>query len=84
MKHSILIMRDIKANYYLPPMFAPNIGVAIRQLGDALRDAQPQFDWQKHPEDFELWNVGTWESDTAEFVIFEEEMSLGLLSALKG
>lgn len=83
MNHKILVLRDIKANYYLPPMFAPNLGVALRQLTDAINANEKQFDWQKHPEDFELYEFGEWDSDTCAFQLIPEPKQLYLLSALK-
>lgn len=88
MKHTILVLRDIKANYFLPPMFAPNIGVALRNLTDAINSNEKQMDWQKHPEDFELYQWGEWDSDNCHFDTphdgsHTEPKQLYLLSALK-
>lgn len=82
MKHTILVLRDIKANYFLPPMFAPNVGVAIRQLTDAINSGEKAFDWQKHPEDFELYELGNWESETNDWEL-NGQKQLYTLSALK-
>lgn len=67
MKMIILSLRDIRANYYLPPIFVNNMGAALRDLTDQINTDKPVEAWQKHPADFELWELGTWQNDDASF-----------------
>lgn len=67
MKLHILSLRDIKANLYNIPIFTPNIQVTLRDLRDLVNDPQGKENWQKHPEDFELWELGEWDTETATF-----------------
>lgn len=58
MKMIIVAVRDIKANVYAQPMFVNNIGGAIRGFGDeCMREDHQNLLW-KHPEDFELHDLG--------------------------
>lgn len=77
MKYHIIAMRDIKANLHKPPIFVPNINVAIRDITDMVNMAEGKEDWQRHPEDFELWQLGTWDHETA---VFEGEPRKQLLA----
>lgn len=67
MKLFVVALRDIKADQYNVPIFTPNINVMLRDLRDLVNDHQGKENWQKHPEDFELWEIGTWETGDGEF-----------------
>lgn len=73
MKYYILAIRDIKANVYDAPLFVANINAAIRDLTDMVNDKEPQRTWQRHPEDFELWQLGEWDNENAGFAATDAE-----------
>ncbi len=50
---------DMKAAAYGSPMFMSNAGLALRGFSDAVAD--PQCGMAKHPEDYTLYEIGTWE-----------------------
>lgn len=75
-------LRDIKANQHLPPMFTPNIAVGLRDLADMVNDKAGTMVWQKHPEDFEIYHLFDWETDTGK-IDQEHYKQLMVLSALK-
>lgn len=83
MKLFILSLRDIKANLYNIPIFTPNINVTLRDLRDLVNDPQGKENWQKHPEDFELWELGTWDTETAEWDDQDGRKQLLALSTMK-
>lgn len=71
MKLFIIALRDIKADVYGQPNFVPNLGAAVRQFGDECnREAQDNMLY-KHPEDFELYEIGTWSDATCQFELHE-------------
>lgn len=87
MKMYILVLRDIKANYFLPPMFVPNIFAAQRDLADELQRPDNTSAPARHPEDFELWQLGEYDTETARFEVEHdgsavERKSLGLLTSM--
>lgn len=69
MKFIILSLRDIKAGFFLPPIFVTNQFAAQRDLADQINGQQKQEPWQKHPEDFELWKLGEWDAKNAAFEV---------------
>lgn len=88
MKLTILCLRDIKANYYLAPMFVPNIPAAMREFTDMLNSDRNEV-WVKHPEDFELYNLGEFDTEDAFFDTEHDgsqtqRAQICVLSALKG
>lgn len=62
MQYEIYSIRDIKANAYHRPFFVPNRAVAIRAVTDIAQDTQT--DIGKHPEDYQLFYLGTYDDNT--------------------
>jgi len=65
MKHNIFTIYDSKAQAYLTPFFMHQDGMALRVFADCINDNSHQFG--KHPEDYILFNIGSWEDDKAKF-----------------
>ena len=59
---------DVKVSAFLLPMFFPTTPSALRGFGAAAVD--PSHDFSKFPEDYILYEIGSWDSE------------LGMLSAL--
>lgn len=64
MELQVIATRDIVANVYSPPMFIPHIGQAIRSFGDECQRKERGNPLGEHPEDFELWHLGTYDDNT--------------------
>lgn len=62
MIHIICSVLDAKAQYYARPFTARTDGEAIRIFSDAVNDNQTAF--FHHPEDYQLYRVGTFDDDT--------------------
>lgn len=62
MKHNVFSIYDSKANAYLPPFFLPTVAMAVRAFSDCVNSDDHQFG--KHPSDFTLWHLGTWDDAT--------------------
>lgn len=63
---------DAKVGAYLPPFCAAAPGQAARMFGDAVRDGQSAF--SKHPEDYTLFMLGTFDDGTGDFVTTGREL----------
>lgn len=73
-------VRDVKLDAFNRPFCAPTVGAAIRAFGDeCLRDGTDMF---KHPEDFELYQLGFFDETSGEFV--NERKQISLASNFKG
>lgn len=53
---------DSKANAFLKPIYEKTAGMAIRAFRAAIE--QPDHAFNKHAEDFTLFETGTWNEDT--------------------
>lgn len=61
----IVCIKDSALDAYERPFFVPSIGLAIRHFGDEINSTDsPMY---KHPEDFFLFGMGEFETDTGLF-----------------
>ena len=67
---------DSKAESYLPPFYMPALGAALRSFSDTCND--PSHAFNKHPSDYCLFHLGTFDDSTATFEPFIAPQSLGL------
>lgn len=70
----IFTIHDQKANAFLPPWFLPLEPMAIRVFADCVNDPQHQF--CKHPEDYTLFRLGTFNDENAEIKLENKPTSL--------
>lgn len=58
-------VHDQKAETFMPPFFVPAKGLAIRAFEDCVNSDSHHFG--KHPADYTLFFLGTFNTDTAKF-----------------
>lgn len=69
-------IRDVKAEAYSPPMFFPTKGKALQEFGDAANDSKSYVN--KHPQDYVLFEIGTYDDATGRLEALDAPVSLGL------
>ena len=74
MKTKIFTVYDSKAEAYLPPFFMASTGSAMRAFEDSIHDTTTQF--AKHPEDYTIFELGTYDDATATFELCKTPISL--------
>lgn len=72
----IFSVYDSKAEAYMQPFFMAAKGAAIRAFSDLVND--PQHTFGKHPADYTLFELGSYEDCTSEFKIHPTPCSLGV------
>lgn len=65
MKINAYVIFDHPAKLYNKPFYLLNDNVAKRAMQDLIND--PQTDIARHPTDFSLWFIGTYDDTTATF-----------------
>ncbi|AXH72209.1 MAG: nonstructural protein [Microviridae sp.] len=70
----IFSIYDVKAELYNQPFFMPARGQALREFADLVNDSQSRI--SKHPADYKLVCIGSFDDVTGEIVSAEHE-SLG-------
>ena len=63
MKLELYSIYDSKEEIYYQPHFLLNHSVALRQFGDMANDKDTKI--SKHPEDYTLWHLGSYEDSSA-------------------
>jgi len=71
----IYTIHDNKAAAYLTPFFLHNKNMAIRSFSDATNS--PEHAFNKHPEDYSLWEIGEFDDITAELIYYTPHHALG-------
>lgn len=72
----IFAVFDSKARTYLLPFYSPNLQVAQRHFARGVAD--PSLDIGQYPEDFSLWELGTFDTNTAVIVPLQQPINHGL------
>lgn len=76
---------DLKADLYKTPFFMSSNGEAIRAFSDLANDDKSLL--SRHPQDFKLYFIGTFDDSTGQLVSNEHPQPLGFASdfvAIKG
>lgn len=66
---------DEKAHAYLPPFFLPQSDVAMRTFADCVNSDSHQFG--AHPHDYTLFELGTWDDESAVVTLHGRSKTLG-------
>ncbi|AXH78155.1 MAG: nonstructural protein [Microviridae sp.] len=62
----VFSIMDVKAQVYSNPFFMPHTGMATRAFADLVNDGQSNV--SKHPGDFTLYQIGTFDDVTGKLV----------------
>lgn len=60
----VVTIHDAALGAFMRPWFAQSAGQARRMFGDEV--ARPESDLHKHPADYSLYQIGTFDDDSAE------------------
>lgn len=70
----MLAVRDSAADSFNTPFFVNHKGTAVRSFGDECKKADSPI--AAHPGDYELFELGTFDTDSAAVVMLERPHSL--------
>lgn len=74
MKQLVFSVRDRASDSFGPPMFMIARGQAIRNFGDAINQQDKDNPLYQHPEDFDLYELGRFDTNTGFFETGTPEM----------
>lgn len=75
MKMEMFSVYDSKTELFMRPWFAINVASAQRTFNDEANDKSSPL--SKHPEDYTLYHIGTFQDDTAMVVCHAQPKNLG-------
>ncbi|NBQ69151.1 MAG: hypothetical protein EBU46_10075 [Nitrosomonadaceae bacterium] len=64
MQQVILSVKDTAAQAFGRPMFLPTAAVGVRSFRDEVNRSDPNNEMHKHPDDFELYELGMFDDST--------------------
>lgn len=67
MKYVVIAVKDRAADVFGMPNYHHSIGTAIRAFGDEINRKAENNMFNAHPEDFDLFQMGTYDDNTGEF-----------------
>lgn len=70
MHKAMVSVFDSASQQFTNPMFFPATGAAMRAFRDEVNGQPSQI--SQHPEDFELYHLGTFDDNTGRFDVFDE------------
>lgn len=65
MEKVVCAVRDSALAAFMNPFCSPSTGGAVRAFSDEVN--RPESEMGKHPEDYELWNLGFFDESTGKF-----------------
>lgn len=64
---TVVSIFDQATQAYSRPVFVQSTGVAIRSFSDEVNRDEPNNEMRRHPGDFSLFNIGTFDDSTGVF-----------------
>lgn len=64
MKHLVIAVKDTATQAFTAPTLQRNVNHAKRSFKDEVNRDDPNNQMFKHPGDYELWGLGTWDDET--------------------
>jgi len=73
----VVAVKDRALDAFGRPFFTPTVGVAMRSFQDELNRQAEDNAMAKHPDDYDLFQLGTWDEETGEFENNKRQLALG-------
>lgn len=83
MKMIVVSIKDRAADAYGRPFYVPSVGVAIRSFQDEVNRASEDNQMFQHSDDFDLFELGSFDDSTGTFDLFESPKLLTLGKQVK-
>lgn len=77
-KYVLYSVYDTKVKFFHKPMFMRNKGEALRSWKTEANADPEKSSISAHPSDFDLFEIGEFDDDTAKFEMHPSPISLGL------
>lgn len=71
MRLVLVVVRDRSADVFGRPTFTTSVGVAIRSFSDEVNRAAEDNVMYRHPEDFDLYELGVYDDETGTFDVHQ-------------
>lgn len=79
----VVSLLDVQAQAFGRPIFYPAKGAALREIGDEVNRNDSKNMLFQHPQDFRVFELGSWDEQTGIFTCHAQPLLLVDCSALK-
>lgn len=76
MQSQMFTVWDCKTEAFMQPFFMQARGAALRSFADTCNDKDHAFN--KHPADYTLFHLGSFDDGTGKLVLYDTPISLGV------
>jgi len=83
MKQEVIAIYDRAADAFGRPFFVAALGQGIRSFQDEVNRAAQDNPMYNHPDDFDLFHLGTWDDHDGKFFNLPEPKQLAIGKQLK-
>lgn len=83
MKTIVMAIKDRALAAFGRPLFFAAVGQGIRTFGDEINRVAPDNTMNAHPDDYDLWELGTFDDMTGEFELLVEQKQVAIGKNLK-
>jgi len=83
MKLTLCTVKDRAADAFARPMFVPSTGIAIRSFSDEINRQDVENQMYNHSDDFDLYELGTFDDNNGTFALHEQPKLLTLGKQVK-
>lgn len=77
-KYVVVSVRDRAADVYAVPNFMQSNGVAVRSFTDAVNTEDANSSLWKHPEDFDMYVLGTFDDEEGTFDLLDRPRQIAI------
>lgn len=83
MKQFVVAVKDRAACAFARPYFVPSLGLAIRSFSDEINRAEKDNPLYQHSDDYDLYELGTYDDTTGKLSSLDEIKLLSLGKQVK-
>lgn len=80
----VVAVRDRQIDAFMAPFCVPAAGAAIRGFQDELNRADPNNAMHRHPEDYDLYQLGYYDETEGTFTNEKKQLAIGTQLITKG
>lgn len=81
MDFKVYSIYDAAVSAYMQPFCAQSKGQAVRMFSDSVNDSSTMF--FKHPDDYTLFELGSWNDESASYQLHAAPVSVGVAIEFK-
>jgi len=74
----VVAVHDRAADAFARPVFVQSVGQALRSFQDEINRPADQNEMNRHPEDFDLFELGSYDDSTGKLLSLDEPKLIGI------